>query len=117
MTQPLSVRPHRFPMLGAAEGAQFCLVTHSHLLDLFVIDQSGDYSGYMKIAFDPDDDIDALLRRLPEPAHVLVILPDRLFESPTPDKVGRRKLGSHALRVHSHDSRHDRPGAGNVGTY
>lgn len=92
MTQPLSVRPHLYSMFGAAEGAQFCLVTHSRLLDQFSFDESGDYTAYNKIAFDPTDDLDSLLAKLPEPSHVLVVLPDRLFESPTPDKVGRRKL-------------------------
>jgi len=60
-------------------------------------------SAYMRgeiLGCDSSDEFRTLLAtRIPEPAHVLVILPHSLFCSPPPESIGRRKLV--AMACHS----------------
>ena len=86
------VRPRQIRSFGQAEDATFCLVTNPRLSEAFEIDGSG-YRRVSRCTLAEDRTLaDVLVTDVPEPAHVLVISPDRLVVSPDPTLVGRRKL-------------------------
>jgi hypothetical protein len=90
---PLVVRPERLRQFGAAEGVTFCLVTNPSLVERFRLEEAGGYAACQIVGWDAERSFEEVLEReLPEPAHVLVISPARLFRSPAPERLGRRKL-------------------------
>jgi hypothetical protein len=93
MTSPVSIRPARYRQFGPAQGCTFCLVTNAALIDQFNIEETGDYDRFIVVPFDRGDSFEDLLDRvIPEPANVLIASPNAFFQSPAPDKIGRRKL-------------------------
>ena len=87
------VRPQRYRQFGPPEGACFYLVTNPDLLDRFVIEADGAYRRTARLGFEAGDSVEDLLSAAAEPAHILVISPEWLFRSPTPEQLGRgRKL-------------------------
>jgi hypothetical protein len=91
---PVTIRPHLFRQFGSTEGSTFCLVTNPEITDQLKIEENGAYSSYMSVQFNCGDSFDTLLEEIvPKQAHVLVISPHCLFESPPPEKLGSgRKL-------------------------
>ncbi len=93
MPDAIVVDPGRVRQFGPPEGAAFCLVTNPHLKDAFVVQTEAPYESLDVVLTRDDITFEDLIRDLPEPAHVLVISPDRFFESPPDDVIGpRRKL-------------------------
>ncbi|RSO41791.1 hypothetical protein DMH15_12725 [Streptomyces sp. WAC 06725] len=89
----ITIDPGRFSQFGEATGSSFCLVTNSELVDRFDIARTAPYREFLTITMDRGDDFTEILgKKIPEPAHVLVISPYRFFESPDPDLVGQRKI-------------------------
>jgi hypothetical protein len=88
-----TIRPARLRQLGAPDGATFCLVTSPSIAPYLSVERDGGYAGYTTIVLGPGDSFTDLLRdSVPARAHVLVVSPDRLFESPPPALLGERKL-------------------------
>jgi hypothetical protein len=94
MSDKIVIRPDRYRQFGAPEGAVFCFVTNSELIDRFALERTGGYAGYKVIPYDVEGTFHKLLAEtIPEPAHVLVASPQVFFRSPDPDHLGsRRKL-------------------------
>jgi hypothetical protein len=92
----IPVRPHKYKQFGQTHGTTFCLVTNSALINNFAIEENDSYDSYKVIAYDKGDNFEEILQnQIPEPAHILVISPKNLFESPSPEKLGqRRKLAA-----------------------
>ncbi len=90
----IPIYPSRFRQFGEAEGSTFYLVTNSHLLDVFSIEEDKNYKEFKIIAYDSNDDFLRLLKNeIHPPAHILVIAPECLFESVPPNDLGSdRKL-------------------------
>lgn len=93
MPDTIVVDPALIRQFGPPEGAPFCLVTNPGLQDTIEVRTQAPYAS-IEMVLTPDDVVfDDLIRSLPEPAHVLVISPERFFESPPDDVIGpRRKL-------------------------
>ena len=68
----------------------FCLVTGPEWVDRLPVLAEGRPA--LVRAWEDGESLDDVLASLPEPAHVLVLAPGRLVTSPTPDRVGARKL-------------------------
>lgn len=93
MAERISIDPGKFSQFGEATGSTFCLVTNPELQDDLEIVQSGSYDNYLTVPLSQGDHFEELLeKKIPEPAHLLVISPNRFFESPDPSLVGRRKI-------------------------
>lgn len=93
MPEAIVVDPARVGQFGPPEGATFCLVTNPELRDAFAVRTEARYASLDVVATRDDVEFEDLIRDLPEPAHVLVISPNRFFESPPDDVIGpRRKL-------------------------
>lgn len=94
MTDYIVVRPDHFDQLGSAEESVFCLVTNPRIMDRFVIEESPQYPRHLITSLAASEDLPHLLSEvIPQSAHVLVISPDCLIESPPLEKLGlRRKL-------------------------
>ncbi len=90
----ITIQPQALPVFGPAEGAAFCLVTRAELVEQFEIDAGSSYYSTHAVVCEPGDDFERiLLNEVPERAHVLVITPGPLFESPKPGSIGPgRKL-------------------------
>ncbi|MFF1558262.1 hypothetical protein [Streptomyces sp. NPDC058279] len=89
----ISIDPGRFSQFGEATGSTFCLVTNPELVDRFEIVESAAYKNYLTIPMGQGDRFEDLLeKRIPEPAHILVVSPHRFFASPDPELVGQRKI-------------------------
>jgi len=88
----LTVNPAKIRQFGEPAGAAFCLITNQRLREHIDIVNDGTYSRYEVIDFDRD--FGHLLRdTIPERAHILVMSPDRFFESPDEELLGpERKL-------------------------
>ncbi|HXZ01336.1 MAG TPA: hypothetical protein VEI03_15160 [Stellaceae bacterium] len=93
-TREIIIRPGRYRQFGPPEGATFCLVTNSGLLNSITIEHSGGYPEYRVFPYDEEGQIELLLRdSIPEPAHVLVVSPNCFFRSPRQELIGpKRKL-------------------------
>jgi hypothetical protein len=92
-TATVPIRPGRLRQLGAPGGAVFCLVASPAILPYVEVEPDGGYEDYLTIPYGPGDSFADLLRdRVPPRAHLLVVSPDRLFESPPPALLGERKL-------------------------
>ena len=91
--KPIAIRPHRYRQLGSSEGATFCFVTNSNLVDNFTIEKDGSYEDYQTFTYDPGDDFCRILQQLPEPAHIFVASPGSFFSSEVATQLGnQRKL-------------------------
>ncbi|BAZ33998.1 hypothetical protein NIES4074_65120 (plasmid) [Cylindrospermum sp. NIES-4074] len=90
----ITIYPSYFKQFGDAEGSTFYLVTNSSLLDVFLIEDDKKYKNFKVIVYDSDVSfIELLSKEIQEPAHILVIAPECLFESVHPNDLGpRRKL-------------------------
>lgn len=90
---PATVRPERLRAFGDPAGATFWLVTEPDVAAALAIEPGAGYDDHGVVTWDGDEPFAELLaRRVPEGAHVLVITPGRLFVSPEPAELGRRKL-------------------------
>lgn len=93
MPETIVIDPALVRQFGPPEGAVFCLVTNPGLRDVFEVRTEAPYASLDVVLTAGDVVFDDLIRSLPEPAHVLVISPERFFESPPDDVIGpRRKL-------------------------
>ena len=93
VSELITIDPGRFSQFGEATGSSFCLITNSELVDQIEVVEKAPYREFLTITLDRGDNFtDILEKRIPEPAHVLVVSPHRFFESPDPDLVGRRKI-------------------------
>ena len=64
-----------------------------HDFGRFVIEADGAYRRTERLGFEAGDSVEDLLSAAAEPAHILVISPEWLFRSPTPEQLGPgRKL-------------------------
>jgi hypothetical protein len=86
----LTICPNRLRQFGSPAGT-FVLVTNPALARHLTLEEDGAYDGYQVVLYDQDDGFDTLLRRLPEPAHVLVISPEHFMESPPAEVLGKRR--------------------------
>lgn len=85
------INPDRLKQFGPPEDSTFCLVTNSALISNFRI-ENDHYDNSLIIPFDNNDSFNNLLDQvIPACAHILVIMPDCYFHSPTPDKLGKRR--------------------------
>lgn len=92
-TEVILIHPQRLRQFGPAEDATFCLVTNSELISQFQVVPGDDYASVTTVSYDAGQSFELLLEQvIPEPAHILVISPQCFFQSPEPEKVGRRKL-------------------------
>jgi hypothetical protein len=94
MMPPIPIRAGGFPSFGPSENANFYVVVDpGRSVDVNLIAHPG-CRDQAVVEWDLDLPFDRLLlgTRIPEPAHVLVISPQRLFRSPPDAVVGRRKL-------------------------
>jgi hypothetical protein len=92
----LHIDPRKFRQFGDPSGAAFCLLTNERLLPLVDVVEDGSYAEYHTLCLDNRTDVPALIRdQIPERAHVLVMSPDRFFQSPPPSVLGpgRKILG------------------------
>ncbi|MBW4636537.1 MAG: hypothetical protein KME30_33090 [Iphinoe sp. HA4291-MV1] len=86
----ISIYPSLFRQLGESEGSTFYFVTNSHLVDVFKIEPDKNYKDFKIISYDPGDSFTKILKeQINQPAHILVITPDCLFESVHPDDLGQ----------------------------
>jgi hypothetical protein len=93
MPAKISVDPSRIKQLGAADSAEFCLVTNPEFIDSVEIIRSGGYADYVMRSFAGGDFEEFLRTSVPERAHVLVMAPGLFFESPRQEAIGsQRKL-------------------------
>lgn len=95
----VTVDPDKIPAFGEADGSIFCLLTNTVYLENFSIAPSRKYVDCRIIAFDDGDIFENLLTEdasrpdgIPPNAHILTILPDRLFFSLDRSILGRRQL-------------------------
>lgn len=90
--EQIAIRPHMYAQFGPSEGAAFCLVTNTELLDVLAVERTESYDNYMVLAYDKEGEFERLMDdRIPPSAHVLVVSPKCFFRSP--ELVGpRRKL-------------------------
>jgi len=91
----LIVDPGRIRQFGDPTDVTFCLITNPEWEDRVEVVRDAPYADYRTILFEGGDQ--AFLRILrdevPEVAHVLVMSPDRFFQSPPDGIIGpRRKL-------------------------
>jgi len=92
---PATVRQFGMPAEPAPgkPGVAFRLVTNPELADAFEIRTTAPYASTGIVTTPEGVSFEELIPTLPEPAHVLVISPERFFESPPDDIIGpRRKL-------------------------
>lgn len=94
MSEEIRVNPARLSQFGPAAGSTFCLVTNPGMEDAVEVVTDAPYDDYQVITLGPEDRFEDLLeKRIPEPAHVLVISPDHFFASPDDSLLGgQRKL-------------------------
>src|SRR6266576_3884703 len=86
MTETIRIDPSRLSQFGPATGSTFCLVTNPELADVLEIVPDGPYEDCQTVLFGPEDRFeDVLAKRIPEPAHVLVVSPHHFFQSPDDD--------------------------------
>ena len=92
--KPLRIHADRLRSLGAPEGASFCVITNARYAPFVEVAGADAYAGTEVVAYDGEISLDELFgRQVPEPAHVLMILPHTLVEAPSDEAVGpRRKL-------------------------
>lgn len=90
------IRPHRYRQFGSPEGSTFCFVTNSDIINNFVVEENGSYDCYKVVTYDKGDSFEEILQhQIPAQAHILVVSPKNLFESPSPEKLGQqRKLAA-----------------------
>ena len=90
----ITLAPHRLPMFGSSAGVKFYLITTEEVEPLVQIDRSGGYADYRCVVVDRTTNLeDVIAEELGTPAHILVVTPGILFESPPPHIVGeQRKL-------------------------
>jgi hypothetical protein len=89
----IAIRPARYRQFGDASGCAFWLVTNHALKEAFRIEEASGYAEVRIAGCDSSEEfLELLATRMPEPAHVLVILPHSFFYSPPPARIGRRKL-------------------------
>ncbi|HEY9799328.1 MAG TPA: hypothetical protein V6D25_03140 [Leptolyngbyaceae cyanobacterium] len=90
----IKIYPARFKQFGEVRDSIFYLVTNSPLLNIFELDISTDYRQVKTIVYDSKDNfLNILKTQITEPAHILVIAPNCLFESVPPNILGaKRKL-------------------------
>lgn len=83
------------PSFGdASEDSAFVVITSLELAPRFEVTPGDKYDRAEVLACDGAEDFAALLDdRIPERAHVLVVLPNVYFKSPPPEQLGNRKLG------------------------
>ena len=92
MSPRLTIHPERLRQFGAAEGAVFCLITNPGLIPFFTIKRTGGYKDYLVIPYATGEKFsDVLAKKVPEPAHLLVIAPECYFESPSPKIFGKKR--------------------------
>jgi hypothetical protein len=91
----LVVDPGKIRQFGDPAGVTFCLVTNPEWLDRVEVVRTAAYEDFRVVPFDGgDEEFRRLMaEEIPEIAHVLVMSPERFFESPDQDVIGeRRKL-------------------------
>jgi hypothetical protein len=91
----LAVDPGKIRQFGDADGVTFCLVTNPEWVDRVEVVRRAPYADHRVIPFEGGDRAFARLMRedVPEVAHVLVMSPERFFQSPDDELIGpRRKL-------------------------
>jgi hypothetical protein len=88
-----TVQPHRLHHFGVPARA-FVLITDTAHAGQVKIVPDGAYESYEVVTYDQGDDGNALVQRLPQYAHVLVISPKRAFAAPTPALLGTRQLST-----------------------
>ena len=93
MSAQISIDPGRFSQFGEAIGSTFCLVTNPELVDAITVNQTAPYERFITVPMGSGDRFEDLLEKsIPEPAPILVVSPNRFFESPDPELVGQRKI-------------------------
>lgn len=92
--EPIEVFPGRLRQYGEPGDATFCLVTNSGWRERFRLVHDGRYREHAVVTFDAGDDFNHILAtQIPGEAHILVIVPDCYFRSPSPEALGPgRKL-------------------------
>jgi len=86
----ITVRPHLYKQFGSKNGVHFRLITNSCIADEFSIDDNGMYQSVAVVPLSKSDEMNRLLEGLPRPLHVLVILPETLFQSPSQEVLGNQ---------------------------
>jgi hypothetical protein len=91
---PIVVRPAAYDCLGPDAPEPDCAfyVISDRAAAEAVIEPNGAYHHCGRRVWDERAGLGEVLAGLPEPAHVLVIAPSRVIESPTEEEIGRRKL-------------------------
>jgi len=94
MSEGIRVDPKNLSQFGPAVGSAFCLVTNPEIKDAIEIVQDAPYEEYLTFELGPEDRFEDILeKQIPEPAHVVVISPERFFQSPDDEQLGaQRKL-------------------------
>jgi hypothetical protein len=92
MSAAVSINPSNLSQFGSATGVTFCLVTNPELTGAIDVVRDGSYADYRTVPFGAGDVFEDVLAALPEPAHVLVVSPERFFQSPDSELLGQRKL-------------------------
>lgn len=82
MSNVVTVRPERLSQFGSAADCNFYLMTNDSLADAFVIDGAADYRSARVVALKETESFEEALADLPGPAHILVVSPERFFQSP-----------------------------------
>lgn len=86
----IRVRPHLYRQFGETEGIHFRFITNTSIATRFLIEDDGRYETTAIEGISDESDIERLIANLPRPLHVLVVLPETLFQSPRPDVIGDR---------------------------
>src|SRR5437899_1667288 len=94
----LTVHPHRLNHFGVPARA-FVLVTNTAHADHITIVPDNSYESCEVVTYDQGDDVNAMVQRLPQDAHVLVISPKHGFAAPPPALLGTRQVS--AVLCHS----------------
>jgi hypothetical protein len=89
----VDVDASEFRSFGESDGASFYLVTAPRLEGRFNVQPGSKYVDAHVVAYDGSEDFGSFIARLPEPAHILAIVPSVYLRSPSPEQLGsRRKL-------------------------
>lgn len=94
MDEPVLIDPGRLRQFGDPEGATFCLLTNQAYVDHLKVETEAPYADVRILTCGEGDDIEAIFAsEIPTRAHVLVVSPERFFESPPESVLGaERKL-------------------------
>ncbi len=98
-----TVHPDRLQHFGVPAHA-FVLITNTAHAGHAKVVPDGAYESCEVVTYDQGDDFNAMVQRLPQPAHVFVISPKCAFAAPTPALLETRQLS--AVRCHSTPTSH-----------